>query len=254
MYKILEAPYDGSATVPGCRIGPNKIIEYALKADYGLNQDMIHFCSVINQSELISLTNIEKTFSELTFNCREKVLTIGGNHIITYPILNALSKEMNDFSLIYFDAHSDTDDLIIPTNSSFISYFLKEHPNTIITNVGLRFKEYSLAQNIHSIPSSNFVQDNISTIIESLIKRHNNKPVYISIDIDVLDPCYAPAVSSPIGGGISTMQLSTILNELMKNLDVIGIDLTEYNPLKDVQNITLPAILSILWEIHKNWG
>lgn len=254
MYTILQVPYDGSCKVPGCRVAPSKIIDYAIAAGYGLEKCKIEFCSIVNQSEKISLNNIETKFSQLYLSDGGRILTIGGNHIITYPILNSLRKRSNNFSLIYFDAHSDTDYNIIPTNSSFISYFRQESPGTSITNIGLRFKEESMLNGINVIPSSVFYLQNNETIIDSLIKKHKDEPVYISIDIDVLDPCFAPGVSSPIGGGIATAQLNLILGSLLRNLNIIAIDLTEYNPYKDRENITLPSILSILWEIHKAWS
>jgi len=253
MYKILQAPYDGSSKVPGCRLGPSKIVDYAIESGYGLEHSMVEFCTIVNQSERISFCNIAHSFKKLYCVNKSKILTIGGNHIITYPILNTLGETEKNFSLIYFDAHSDTENSIIPTNASFISYFARENPAVQISNVGLRFKEHTLSPNVFAIASSAFYIQSIDSIVKELVVRHQNHPVYVSIDLDVLDPCYAPGVSSPIGGGISTAQINEVLKGILQSLDVVSIDLTEYNPFKDKGNITLSSTLSILWEIHKVW-
>lgn len=183
-------------------------------------------------------------YDELENNNR--CISIGGDHSITYPIISAYSHFYKKLNILHFDAHPDLYHSFENNPFSHASTFARIMGNNLVKNltqVGIRTmnthqKDQAEKYNVHVIHMAQF---------DSTMQFDFDGPIYISIDLDALDPAFAPGVSHPEPGGLSTRD---ILNTLSKvNGEIIGGDIVEYNPEKDFQNTTAITASKILKEL-----
>ena len=183
-------------------------------------------------------------YDELENNNR--CISIGGDHSITYPIISAYSLFYKQLNILHFDAHPDLYHNFEDNPFSHASPFARIMENNLVkslTQVGIRTmnshqKDQAEKYNVQVIHMAQF---------DSTMQFDFDGPIYISIDLDALDPAFAPGVSHPEPGGLTTRD---ILNTLSKiNGKVIGGDIVEYNPEKDFQNTTAITASKILKEL-----
>ena len=193
---------------------------------------------------------VEKVEKHADTNLKQStsLLSFGGDHFITYPLLRAHHKVHGTISLIHFDAHSDTweDD---GNRVDHGSMFLRAAREGIVipeksVQIGIRTQNYCThGFNILHAPwvHTHGVQAVIDTI-------HNvispDDPVYITFDIDCLDPAFAPGTGTPVVGGLSTIQVLPILQSL-GDLNLIGMDIVEVAPVYDHAEITALAAATL---------
>jgi arginase family enzyme len=122
-----------------------------------------------------------------------------------------------------------------------------------IVNIGARYGIEGAAQlGINVIPYTDVCECRIEEIAKDVIRKiHSVNSLYISIDIDVLDPAYAPGVSSPLPGGLSTRELLKFLRRIL-NHRVVGIDIVETNPLRDINDMTIRVAANIVKYVISN--
>lgn len=175
-----------------------------------------------------------------------KCLSIGGDHSITYPIIDAYSSYFQNINILHFDAHPDLYDNFENNPYSHASPFARILENQLskkLIQIGIRtMNQHQQGQvdqfKVQVINMNNFRSD---------IKLKFNGPVYITLDLDGLDPAFAPGVSHPEPGGISTRDVLTIIANI--NEKVIGADIVEYNPQRDLNNITAITAAKFLKEL-----
>ena len=185
-------------------------------------------------------------------------ICIGGDHSITYEILHSLNKKMQSigqkFSIVYFDAHPDF-------ISSYTHYYgsvlydaskldMLDIEKSVI--VGMREPEMEELKNIQKykikyIPIFDFKSKSVDSII-SFIRKTVLKNVYISIDMDVVDPAFAPGVDVPAPGGISSLELLYLIKSIAP-LSNLGADIMEISPPYDINNITSMLGVKIIEEL-----
>lgn len=164
-----------------------------------------------------------------------KLLCLGGDHSVSYPILDAYAEAYSDLHVLHLDAHADLYDNFDYNPYSHASPFarvLEKGKVNSITQVGIRtLNTHQRAQaekwGLRVIEMKDFSFD----FVQSL-----QGPLYISLDMDVLDPAFAPGVSHHEPGGLSTRELLRILQHI--SVPVVGADLVEYNPMRDINNMT----------------
>jgi len=259
--KILKIPFSngGLGKTKGTELAPDKITSYLKKDSLNENNTLPLFN--IEQIE-INQDNIEETnktiFQKVKKNLTNpKTILIGGDHSITYPSFKAFSELANP-GLIIFDAHPDCmHNFTPPTHEDFVKTLIKNNilnPENIIL-VGLRSwhkDEYTFLKenNIRFFTMKQLHQDFhhiTETIMENARKFSN---IYLSIDIDVVDPAFAPATGYPEPGGLTSRQLIDMLQKI-KNLKTIKmIDIVEVNPTKDKYNITSKLAAKIITEVN----
>lgn len=174
-------------------------------------------------------------------------LCFGGDHFITYPILRAYAKHHGPIALLHFDAHSDTWD---DDGARFDhgSMFLRAKNEGLIDvehsiQVGLRtFNDDDHGFKILSSPWIH--REGIAKTIEAIKDRIGDKKVYLTFDIDCLDPAFAPGTGTPVCGGLSTAQALEIIRSL-DSLNFVGMDVVEVSPAYDVSEITAIAAATI---------
>ncbi len=186
------------------------------------------------------LQSVEKVVNTL-HNQQRKVILLGGEHSITFGSVRALPR---DVILIHFDAHMDLRETYSGTPFSHACVMRRVAENIGPSNlyqVGIRAAtkeeyDYAQAQNITYYTTLDIARQGAEVIAERLRSSIPfGPPLYISIDMDVLDPAFAPAVGNPEPGGITTLQLLTLLRSLAPRADFL--DITEVTPKYD-QGVT----------------
>lgn len=193
--------------------------------------------------------NVQKTIKKLVKE--KKFCVIGGDHSITAEILSAFDTPI---SVIYFDAHPD---LVCSSKhyyGSVVCDMLSAGKINVkkSVEVGIRDIEAEEVQNFKkfhllAITSLEVEKKGVEAVWRK-IKKHVKGEVYISIDIDVLDPAEAPGVSTPAPGGLRYEQLLFLLKKILK-LKVVGFDIMEVTPKYDIQDMTSHLAAKLIAEI-----
>ena len=174
------------------------------------------------------------------------VLSIGGDHSITFPIIEAFSAKYDSLNILHFDAHPDLYDDFDNNPFSHASPFARIMENNLVkrlVQIGIR------TLNDHQIDQVNRFGVEVIEMkdFDSDLVLQFTGPVYISLDLDGLDPAYAPGVSHPEPGGLSTRNIINIIHSLKGQ--VIGGDIVEYNPDKDINDITATTGAKLMKEL-----
>jgi agmatinase len=200
-----------------------------------------------NQSSLaaIAFAKIERAIGEL-LESGEQPVSLGGDHSITYPILQAFGKRFNDLTIVHFDAHPDLYNEFEGNRLSHACPFarlMEERLARRLVQVGIRtLNAHQRAQ------AAKFGVEIIEMKSLPAYERLKvNGPIYISFDIDVLDPGFAPGVSHREPGGMSVREVLAHLQAIEGN--IVGADLVEYNPVQDISGLTAIVAGKILKEI-----
>jgi arginase len=175
-----------------------------------------------------------------------RVLALGGDHAITYPILRAYGARYDNLSILDFDAHPDLYDEYDGSRYSHACPFariMEKYPALRLVQVGVRAanphqREQARRFGVELAEVSEW-QDGFALVFEG--------PVYISLDLDVLDPAFAPGVSHHEPGGLSTRELIRLIQSL--NAPVVGADIVEFNPTRDPSGITAMVAAKLYKEI-----
>ena len=173
-------------------------------------------------------------------------ISLGGDHSITYPIVKAFARKYSDLNILHFDAHPDLYDDFQGNRNSHASPFARIMEQRLakrLVQVGIRtINEHQRRQaerfGVEVIEMRNW-RDDLTLSFDS--------PLYISVDLDALDPAFAPGVSHREPGGLSTRQVIDLLRRL--NGKVVGADIVEFNPRMDPLHITGTVCAKLLKEI-----
>ena len=256
-FVMFGIPYDATTSYkPGTRFGPDEI----RKASWGLEtfspvlkKDLIDVkvCDLYN----IIIEGSQIEIIERSYNASKNIIEkgkipimMGGEHSITYPVVKAVKEVYNDFVLIQFDAHCDLREEYLGNEYSHASVIRRCFDLTKdIYQFGIRSgdkEEWEFGWENTNISMDLPTKEDIKEI------KSLDKPVYITIDIDVLDPAYAPGTGTPEPCGFSTKELINSLY-LFKELkdNIIGFDVVEVSPHYDIGNITSIAAAKIIREL-----
>ena len=256
-FVMFGIPYDATTSYkPGTRFGPDEI----RKASWGLEtfspvlkKDLIdvNVCDLYN----IIIEGTQMDIIERSYNASKNIMEkgkipimMGGGHSITYPVVKAVKDVYNHFVLIQFDAHCDLREEYLGNEYSHASVIRRCFDLTKdIYQFGIRSgdkEEWEFGWENTNISMDLPTKEDIKEI------KSLDKPVYITIDIDVLDPAYAPGTGTPEPCGFSTKELINSLY-LFKELkdNIIGFDVVEISPHYDIGNITSIAAAKIIREL-----
>jgi agmatinase len=258
---IIGAPMDWTATFrPGSRFGPQRIRSVSeVLEEYSIqlkrNLDQVAFYDV---GDLVlpfgdvkgSLKIIEEAAAYL-YSIDKIPFFLGGEHLVTLPILQAASRSYPDLHILHFDAHADLRSQYMGmeySHSTVMRRSLEEAEGTKLFQFGIRSgiqEEIEYAKDRVKTYSVDF-QD----ALEETLNEVTGRPVYITLDIDVVDPAYAPGTGTPEPGGTSSRELLEALY-LMDTMDlnIVGFDLVEVAPPYDMSDITSVLAARILREM-----
>ena len=253
---VTGVPLDTATTNrPGARFGPRAVraasTVMAWTRPYGLDFDPFDKLAVVDYGDcLFDFGRPEGVPDEITNHAAEIIgqgpalLSIGGDHFVSFPLLRAHAEKYGaPLSLIHFDAHSDTwadEDGRIDHGTMFF-HAAKQglvDPSQSV-QIGLRtHNDDTLGFNILDGPWVH--EHGVRQVIEETRRIVGNNPVYLTFDIDCLDPSYAPGTGTPVCGGLTTAQAMSIIRGL-RGINLVGMDLVEVAPVYDVGEITALA-------------
>ena len=235
---ISGVPFDCSVTNrPGCRFGPRSIREAStqlaeLKA-FPFGFEVFEKLSVIDWGDcMIDPHHPENVIETILSHARKivsrdiKMLTLGGDHMITYPLLKAHAEKYGPVALLQFDAHSDT-----------------WEDDRYSTQIGIRTHNDS-ALGFEILTAPWFHKNGIDRSLEVICGRAQKKPLYLSFDVDILDPAFAPGTGTPVSGGLATWQTLELIRGL-GGCNLIGLDVVEMSPPYDHAEITALAAATV---------
>ena len=177
---------------------------------------------------------------------RKRPVCLGGDHSITYPILRAFGRKFKDLTLIHFDAHPDLYDEFQGSRHSHASPFariMEEKITKRLIQVGIRTMNPEQEKQAKRFGVEVYKIGHQRALEE--VKTWC--PVYVSFDMDVLDPAFAPGTGTPEVGGLATWQARAILRRLA-GIRFVGMDVVEVSPPYDVAEITALAAATMAWD------
>lgn len=175
-----------------------------------------------------------------------RTLALGGDHSITYPIVREYAKRCQELTIIQFDAHPDIYDSFEGDRYSHACPFARileqfEHVN--LTQIGIRTMNDASRLQVERFGVRLFEMRDRPASSALEVKG----PVYISLDIDVLDPAFAPGVSHHEPGGFSVRELITMIQSISNR--IVGADVVEYNPKRDINGVTAMVAAKLTKEL-----
>ncbi|MEY2827390.1 MAG: hypothetical protein RLZZ183_509 [Actinomycetota bacterium] len=268
---ILGAPFDAGVSYrSGARFGPSHVRQASrLLRPYNPAQDVSPFANkqIVDAGDAImnpfniqeALTGLEKHASILIEN-EKPLFTIGGDHTIALALLRSLNKVYGQIALVHFDAHLDTWDTYMNASFTHGTPFRRAWEEKLLAeekcmHVGIRGPLYDKSDlendkkfGFGIVSSIDFNKFSLEEIINKVKQRVGNAPVYVSIDIDVLDPGFAPGTGTPEMGGLSSRELLAVLRGL-KDCHIVGGDVVEVAPAYDHAEITGIAASHLIYEM-----
>ena len=248
---IQGIPYDEkSSFLQGARKAPPLIREtyHSSSSNYFAENGVDTNSPVVIDKGDFEITNyfdIEKVSAANLTDCRSLV-TLGGDHSITFPIAKALNRVYPKIDILHFDAHPDLYDELEGDKYSHACPFARIMENGLasrLVQVGIR--TLNAHQKIQAEKYSVEIHEMKNFDPQSISEFEN--PLYVSIDMDGFDPAFAPGVSHQEPGGLASRQVLDIISNIEQK--IIGADIVEFNPDRDVQNITVALAAKLLKEI-----
>lgn len=187
-------------------------------------------------------------------------LTLGGDHTITLPILRALAKKHGPLGLIHVDAHTDTNDEMFGEKIAHGTTFRRAVEEGLldcnrVVQIGQRAQGYTSAdfqwgvdQGFRLIPAEECWHRSLTPLMSDIRHYLGEGPVYLSYDIDSLDPAWAPGTGTPEVGGLSAIQALEIVRGC-RGLSLIGCDVVEVSPPYDISGMTAQIGANLLYEM-----
>lgn len=176
-----------------------------------------------------------------------RMLTLGGDHFITYPLLRAHAKKHGTLSLIHFDAHCDTwedSDGRLDHGSMFLRA-LREGIIDPATSVQIGIRTMNSDTHGFTILGAPWVhREGIPSVLDVVREVVGTTKAYLTFDIDCLDPAFAPGTGTPVAGGLSSAQALEAIRGL-GDIDIVGMDVVEVAPAYDISEITATAAANI---------
>jgi len=268
---VVGIPFDAGASYrPGARFGPAHIRESSrLLRPYNPAQDASPFAlaQVVDAGDIaVNPFNIELAVEQIEEGIEElldggmRLMTLGGDHTIAYPILKALHKKHGPITVIHFDAHLDTWDTYFGAPLTHGTPFRRASEDGFIDldsclHVGIRWPLYATTDlsddkklGFEVLTSIDMDKLGVEGVIKRMLNRVGSKPVYVSIDVDVLDPAFAPGTGTPEMGGLSSREMLALLRSL-ETVNLVGADIVEVSPQYDNAQITGIAAAHMAYEL-----
>ena len=270
---IICVPFDaGTSYRPGARFGPQAVRQASrqLRTNYHPNYDVEPFkvqqvadagditCNPFNIDEAIK--QIEDGATDL-LNKVGSIVTIGGDHTIALPLLRAVNKKCGQpVALVHFDAHLDTWDTYFGAPYTHGTPFRRAREEGLFLDdasmhVGIRGPLYSRDDlkededlGFKIIHCDDFQTQSIDQIVKRIRDRVGDNPLYLSIDIDVLDPAHAPGTGTPEIAGMTSREMLNVLRGL-SGMNLVSADVVEVAPAYDHAELTSTAAATIVYEL-----
>jgi agmatinase len=268
---VLGVPFDSGVSYrPGARFGPS-----AIRAGSKLLRPYHPFLEVqpwnvqqvadagdvaANPFSIVEAIDSIESAAREVLERADHVVAIGGDHTIALPLLRATAARHGPVALVHFDAHLDTWDTYFDAPYTHGTPFRRAVEEGVLAldasaHVGIRGPLYTpddLVEDVGlgfaTITTVDVAAQGVRAAVARIRERVGDRPVYVSIDIDVLDPAHAPATGTPEPGGLTTRELQLILRGF-EELPLVGADVVEVAPAYDHAELTALAAANIVYEL-----
>ena len=267
---VVGVPFDTGVTYrPGARFGPAAIRQASrLLRPYNPALDARPFGAqqVVDAGDIVGNPfDIERASAEITEAAVElisdgrRIVALGGDHTIAYPLLKAHHRVHGPVALVHFDAHLDTWDTYFDTPLTHGTPFRRAAEEGLFRagasmHVGIRGSLYDPTDltddaelGFAVVHCDELERTGVDAVAQRIRDRVGDAPLYVSVDIDVLDPAFAPATGTPEAGGLTSRELLAILRGLAAT-NLVGVDIVEVAPAYDHAEITAVAAANLAYE------
>ena len=268
---VVGVPFDSGVSYrPGARFGPSAVREVSrLLRPYNPALDVAPFelaqvadagdiaCNPFDIAEAVK--TVEQQAGEL-MDTGARLVTIGGDHTIALPLLRAAAQRHGPVALLHFDAHLDTWDTYFGAAYTHGTPFRRAFEEGLldtdaVSHVGTRGPLYGRGDldddarmGFGIVTSADVMRRGVDDVVASLRQRIGDRPVYVSIDIDVLDPAHAPGTGTPEAGGMTSRELLEVLRGLA-GTRLVGADVVEVAPPYDHAEMTAVAASHVAYDL-----
>lgn len=268
---VVGVPFDiGTSFRPGARFGPIGIRQGSrtirnwhpdLEIFPFATQQVIDAGDIPCSTYVIddAVSTIEAMTGELTEGGR-RLVAMGGDHTIAFPLLRTTHRRHGPVALVHFDAHVDTYDTYMNAQYTHGTPFRRAAEEGLFVggssmHIGIRGSKYGpedlgedAGYGFSVLGTWEIDRIGIDGYVTQIVEKVGERPLYLSIDIDVLDPAFAPATGTPEIGGFTSRELVGILRGL-RGLNVVGADVVEVAPAYDHADITSIAAANVVYEL-----
>ncbi|WP_165436381.1 agmatinase [Amycolatopsis suaedae] len=268
---VVGVPFDAGVSYrPGARFGPAGLREASrLLRPYHPELDVSPFAAaqVVDAGDIaVNPFNIGEAIETLQHEAEAltadgtRLVTVGGDHTIALPLLRAAARRHGPVALLHFDAHLDTWDTYFGEPYTHGTPFRRASEEGILdtsalSHVGTRGPLYGKRDleedrrlGFGIVTSGDVLRRGVEETVDALRQRIGDRPLYVSVDIDVLDPAHAPGTGTPEAGGMTSRELLEILRGL-RGLNLVGGDVVELAPAYDHAEITAVAAAHVAYDL-----
>jgi agmatinase len=268
---VVGVPFDGGTSYrPGARFGPAAVREGSrLLRPYNPALDASPFAlaQVVDAGDIVctplsadeAVAQVEAGADAL-LEGGGRLVAIGGDHTIALPLLRATARRHGPLALVHFDAHLDTWDTYFGQRFTHGTPFRRAWEEGLLrtdrsVHVGLRGPLYSDADlsddagmGYAQVTTDDVATRGVAEVLRQMLDRIGDAPVYVSVDIDVLDPAHAPGTGTPEAGGLTSRELLALVSGL-EPVSIVGADVVEVSPAYDHAEITAVAAAHVLYDL-----
>ncbi|RVX37773.1 agmatinase [Nonomuraea polychroma] len=265
---VVGVPFDAGVSYrPGARFGPAAVREASrLLRPYHPALDVSPFerVQVADAGDIAAnpfdIPSAIEAVEEAAGALDAKLVTIGGDHTIALPLLRAAARKHGPVALLHFDAHLDTWDTYFGAEYTHGTPFRRAVEEGLVdtealSHVGIRGPLYGKKDleddrrlGFGILTAADVLRRGLDEVVDVLRQRVGDRPLYVSVDIDVLDPAHAPGTGTPEAGGLTSRELLEILRGLA-GLDLVGADVVEVAPAYDHAEITSIAASHVAYDL-----
>ena len=268
---VVGIPFDGGTSYrPGARFGPAAVRQGSrLLRPYhpALGSLPFELAQVVDAGDIPctpfsteeAVTEIERG-AEALLAGGGRLVAVGGDHTVSLPLLRATARRYGPLALVHFDAHLDTWDTYFGQRYTHGTPFRRAWEEGLLrrdrsVHVGLRgplYAETDLVEDagmgFAQITTDQVAQLGVAAVVGHVRARVGDAPLYVSVDIDVLDPAHAPGTGTPEAGGLTSRELLSVLRGL-EPARIVGADVVEVSPAYDHAEITAIAAAHVLYDL-----
>jgi agmatinase len=269
---VLGVPFDsGTSYRPGARFGPMAVRQASrhLRPSHHVELNCAPFSEiqVVDAGDVaITPFSIDDAMGQIADHAAglihggRTVIAVGGDHTVALPMLRTVVRQHGPVALVHFDAHLDTWDTYFNAPTTHGTIFRRAFEEDLLVedhsiHIGIRGPIYDSSDldddkrfGFRTIRASDIDALGAGGTVDAITQRVADLPVYLSLDIDVLDPAFAPGTGTPEAGGLSSRELLRILRGLT-SINLVGTDVVEVAPAYDHAEITCIAAATVVFDL-----